>query len=264
MTEFYINNNNNKFPLQQGVIINGCIADNHSKEAFGLIITPRCDIGNGGKVSTIHYLPIVPLEDWLKVNCIMTAVRKFRKQLEKKLNQNGVSSSILNYFIPQQDIEALFNNVSNKKELVKMYKCYIDTIENGNYSNDYIIKNCKDEFNDLCKGNHNRYYMIKRWDDKERYCVIILRDVKRVSYEIAQKFVGGCLNHNFEETIYLNNDIFKTDDKTFFKTVAQISSPYIEHIIQSFSHNFCRIGVEDQLEPDSITAIYNINKIIQQ
>ena len=63
---------------------------------------------------------------------------------------------------------------------------------------------------------------------------------------------------------YLNNDIFKTDDKTFFKTVAQISSPYIEHIIQSFSHNFCRIGVEDQLEPDSITAIYNINKIIQQ
>jgi len=262
MAEFYINNN--KFPLQQGVIINGCIADNHDKEAFGLIITPRCDIGNGGKVSTIHYLPIVPLEDWLKVNCVMSAVRKFRTQLEKELNKNGVSSSILDYFITQQDIETVFNTVSNKKELIKMYKCYIDTINDNNYSNDYIIKNCKNEFYDLCEGKHNRYYMIKRWDDVKRHCVIILRDVKRISYDIAQKYVGGYLNQNFEEAIYSYNDIFKTNNKTFFKTVAQISSPYIEHIIQSFSHNFCRIGVEEQFEKEEVKSKYEIDKILKK
>ena len=79
MSDFYIKNQT-KIPIQQGVIINGCIAENYTQDTCGLIITPRCDIGNGGKVSTIHYLPIVSLKEWILVDCLQNGIRKFRKK----------------------------------------------------------------------------------------------------------------------------------------------------------------------------------------
>lgn len=47
--------------LSQGSIINGCVAEAFSnEEVFGLIITPRCDLSHNGKVSTVHYVPVIP------------------------------------------------------------------------------------------------------------------------------------------------------------------------------------------------------------
>ena len=51
--------------IEQGTIINSCVAENYSNISnFGIIITPRCDIDNN-KVSTVHYLPVVRLDDWI-------------------------------------------------------------------------------------------------------------------------------------------------------------------------------------------------------
>ena len=46
----YVNNKNSKHvPLQQGTIINGCITEYYNRDVWGVIITPRCDIDNGGR-----------------------------------------------------------------------------------------------------------------------------------------------------------------------------------------------------------------------
>lgn len=38
------------------------------------------------------------------------------------------------------------------------------------------------------------------------------------------------------------------DKQQDFKIVAELNSPFIEHVLQSYSYNFTRIGVEDMDE----------------
>lgn len=52
---------------QQGCIFSGAKANGYEDcTVYGLIITPRCDIAQC-KVMTVHYLPIVKLEDWKRI-----------------------------------------------------------------------------------------------------------------------------------------------------------------------------------------------------
>lgn len=48
-------------------------------------------------------------------------------------------------------------------------------------------------------------------------------------------------------------------DNDIYRVCAEVNSPFIEHIMQKFSHNFCRIGVDDR----DFTSTYEIllNKI---
>ena len=89
-----------------------------------------------------------------------------------------------------------------------------------------------------------------------------MRDVRKISLNLALKFVNGYRNNNLSEEAYYCNDLFNTEQKLYFKTITQIVSPYIEHIIQAFSHNFCRIGVENLFDHETI--IKNYKKQISQ
>lgn len=103
---FYLKHLSNlKICVQQGVIINGCIVEHHiiNKKVYGSIITPRRDIGNGGKVTTIHNSPIVPLIDWIKIDYLKIVIRNFRKFLETEFVGSNLSTSLLDYLIDIND-----------------------------------------------------------------------------------------------------------------------------------------------------------------
>lgn len=70
--------------LQQGCIFNGAKLKGYEGcEAFGLIVTPRCDIALG-KVDTVHYLGLIKIEDWKRKHL----ARQYQtKQLEKEGNE---------------------------------------------------------------------------------------------------------------------------------------------------------------------------------
>ena len=65
MRNIYDDHKNGWVRLQQGAIFSGAIADGlpERQDLYGIVITPRCDIANK-KVSTIHYLPIIPFKLW--------------------------------------------------------------------------------------------------------------------------------------------------------------------------------------------------------
>lgn len=261
----YVNNKNSKHvPLQQGTIINGCITEYYNRDVWGVIITPRCDIDNGGKVSTIHYLPIVSLEDWMKVDCISIATDKLRKKVKTLLDRYQISENILVHIISQDDFALLLQDLSKKERhmAIALYNTYVSVIKNKDYSSSDFKKLCDEELKELCKGKNNRFYLIKHWDSTDQYNVIILRDVRKISLNLALKFVNGYRNNNLSEEAYYCNDLFNTEQKLYFKTITQIVSPYIEHIIQAFSHNFCRIGVENLFDHETI--IKNYKKQISQ
>lgn len=255
---YIIHKDPQRIPIQQGTIINGCVADNYDCNVYGLIITPRCDIDNGGKVSTIHYLPIVSLNDWMKVDCIVNATKKMARLLQVKLQQYQISDTILRHFISNDDILLLLKsvNANERQVMVNLYEGYKNVVNKKDYSSVDFQKLCREEFKELCKGRNNRFYLIKNWDSTNQFKVVILRDVRRVSLPILQKFVNGYRNSNFSEEDYKCNDIVYTDQRLYFTTITQIASPYIEHIIQAFSHNFCRIGVQDLFSQQEIIEQY--------
>lgn len=244
MRQLYVKHNTS-IPIQQGVIISGCVADNYNCNVFGLIITPRCDIDHEGKVSTIHYLPIVPYHEWLKTECIPLCRQKTilskKKSLRKLLNDKKLSPTLLN---------GVFDNDSILK-IIHPYK-NIETEYNTlmQISDESIVhKNVQDNINEQIKRlkdcTHNRYYLIENWGDPNNLNVILLRQVKRIQYSLSEKYERGFQERIISEDVFKYNDIASSEDNIIYKSIAEISSPYIEHIIQYFSYNFCRIGVQE-------------------
>lgn len=190
MDNFYIQGGA-KFPIQQGVIINGCVADQYNCETHGVIITPRCDIGNRGKVSTIHYLPVVPLEEWIHVDCLHSAIVKFRKKLTEKLEKREISSSVLEYLVGIDDFQKIVQAIPDNKQIIEDYNAYYNVIHNRNYNCKYILNSCNSELSDLISGKHSRFYLIRNWSDAQSYDVILLRNIKRISFNIINQFYNN-------------------------------------------------------------------------
>ncbi len=261
MNDVYLKNES-KIPIQQGVIINGCIAENYQCETFGLIITPRCDIGNGGKVATIHYLPIVPFKEWLLIDCLQNSIKKFKKSLSKSLEEKGISTTILEHLIDIEDFKKIIAGTPDNQNLVSKYDEFSEIINNKRYNRKELKKRLKQECDELFEAKHNRYLLLTDWNNSEEHYVVLLRDVKRISFDLVSRFPNGFQNKNLAPESYLSNDIYKSDSVYYFKTLALISSPYIEYIIQQFSHNFCRIGVDHPIDKEIIKTKYELEKMM--
>ena len=242
---------NGRLKLQQGAILCGCVADGYDLSVNGLVITPRCDLGNGGKVSTVHYLPIVPIDEWVKRDLLSICMSKTRKilrlKLYKLLKEHKITDTVVDY-LDETSLSSLLDlfKVKNKQDIIELYRD-VKKLEDG-YTikgNKHVRDNISDELNRLFKGEHNRYYLIEDWSAPDKFNIIILRDVKRISFDIAKRFQMGFQAKNLDELTFEYNDLYHSSNNDMYKIVAAVNSPYIEHIIQSFSHNFCRIGVDD-------------------
>jgi hypothetical protein len=55
----------------------------------------------------------------------------------------------------------------------------------------------------------------------------------------------------------------KKDSANLYCTLVQIKSPFIEHIVQSFFHNFGRVRVDNHKDDLHEQIIDNINKFIK-
>ena len=77
--------------------------------------------------------------------------------------------------------------------------------------------------------------------------------MKRVSLSSAQRISNGL---DLSQIIEGKDELKKTTvPNVLCQVCAQIASPFVEHIVQRFSHNFCRIGVDDrdlEMEKESL------------
>lgn len=242
--------------FQQGVILNNCIAEDYiEKEVFGIIITPRCDIENS-KVNTVHYLPIVKLEDWISVDFQKILKGQIQKDIISKLmnflNSNSHSTSILNLFKTATLLKHADNLFSKQKDRDKFVDLLndLDNLEKDNLTKEisrkYINSIGKNILKELKENRRKEFYLIESWDNNESLCIVLLREIKRVTINLAEKYSTGFFEESLTDFDFNKNDICKMHDpENFFCTIAKMHSPYIEHLIQSFFHNFGRIGIND-------------------
>lgn len=239
-------------PVTQGSIINHCIADNYQgKEVYGMIITPRCDLGHQGKVNTVHYLPIVDFEDWIKVDGEDYFYNKWSQKKSKKFKDKCQDLSFPDNIQKQE----LYVKMADKKisdkgrrdSFKKMVANYFNINRNSTDFANYKMKSDtkKSLVDNLVEDKLPAYYLIEDWEpQKKRLFVILLRDLKRISINTVKllntKVVKSQINPMSDD---LDIDHIEND---FFQVCSLIASPFVEHIMQHFSHNFCRIGVEDR------------------
>lgn len=244
---------------QQGCIFNGAISEYATKHrAFGLIVTPRCDIAQK-KVSTIHYVPIISLEDWKRK--ILTPLSQ-SDRLEKKRNE--LLPLMKKYQVPQHIADTkyklsdddLATVIPDKKIFQKVAGPLKDcwNLQDLNYCYDNIKQWSKyqSKLNDLIHGRNERFLLLERWNDDTRFYVICLTEIYHITISTALKLKEGILvrDINFEE-----NDLSKSESmRNEYKIVAQLSSPYIEYVTQHLSNAFFRIGIDDWEDSKSMLS----------
>ena len=246
--------------LTQGSIINGCIAENFPKEeVYGCIITPRCDLEHDGKVPTVHYLPVVPFERWFNVIEIPIIRQLWKRELAQKINSSlskaKVGNDIMNANFEYEDMlkicEQKIKDKNQKENLINLLNDYYDKDEEDKSFNSYVKDgkgSVHTQLKQLIENKDVQHYLIETWDkvNGPSHYVIMLRDVRRLQIEIVEKIKAGVSEDEISPIDLCCNDLYLTSQRNHFYWVeAELISPYIEHIMQAFTYNFAKIGVED-------------------
>lgn len=245
-------------PLTQGSIITNCLCDEFTcQKVWGCIITPRCDMSHS-KVKTVHYLPIIDFEEWVKQYARPCLIEKWKKHLREKIN-NTLKNSSLNEnvidslrLITREDLIRLGEEYIKGEKNISQFMENVEDLYSNNEPTDRFIKYVKS--NDVAKHfvsqfvgySNNHYYLIESWNknDKSPFKVILLREIRRMKYEMSLRFAEGFMRDSFSDSELLSSDLCVTDEELYIAE-ADILSPYVEHILQHFSQNFTRIGVTD-------------------
>lgn len=236
--------------VQQGCIFNGAIVEGFGdSRAFGLIITPRCEIAQC-KVPTVHYLPIVRVEDWKRH--ILTSIsqeeclEKSRKELSPLLVKYNIPAHIVekDYKLSDEDLEkcikdqrarnAVIGKIKNHWNLQDREYCY-STLSNWSKYHNRITE--------LVDGKIERYLLLEDWKGSRDYFIICLTEIYHLMFKDAQKLKDGVKVRDID---FECNDFYHSDDPfESYSIQAQLSSPYIEYVTQRLSNAFFRIGIED-------------------
>ena len=244
--------------LTQGSIINGCIAECFpGEEVYGCIITRRCAMGHKGKTDTVHYLPMVPFKRWFEVMGKPAIKQQWKKNLrntiDTKFKNAKAGEKIMDIDLQVADLKALcdkhIKKEKEKQELNNLLDQYFD-IDTKAF--DEYIKQGQGLVHEHLKaliGNQNAaYYLIESWDknDANSHYVIILDDIRHLQFDVAMKIKDGVEQSDLPAGIFKANDLYQSNVRDgIYWVEAEIVSPFIEHIVECFAHNFVKIGVED-------------------
>lgn len=243
--------------IQQGSIFNHALSiDYKANDVYGIIITPRCDIENA-KVSTLHYLPIVKFSDWIIVDLFPIVVdiqiKSLSNILANAFNKFNISLNLIGN-VSEADLKRILKSLAilekDQTAILKAFIEYSKAIENRHLEDPTLRrkvlkaleKNCKNVIAEILSFKRRNYYFLEHWCFPNEHLVVLLREIRSISSTYAQQLSKGCKIADIKEHRY--NEI--TYDKEAFSFVqAEMNSPYIEHLIQSFFHNIGRIGIED-------------------
>jgi len=209
----------------------------------------------------VHYLPIVNFEDFLFKEIINELkeewVKELKTNLGNRMKEKGVSPSFLNRNLCRDDFETLIRaNFKKTKEADRFLDDYEKYLRAPAVAIKDVVSDSKGEgklkheIDRLVNNDNTNYHLIEDWictdGEDQRFKVILLREIKEVSLECALSLPDGLLETDVTSEFLYRNSLSQSADKSnFYYVDCELASPYIEHILQRFSNNFIRIGVED-------------------
>lgn len=268
--------------MTQGTVFCGACADGYEAlPVWGLVITARCDTAHD-KVVVVNYLPVVRVEDWLERHGGLLVLEKLQQDLRNKfiglLKKKNLSDSLLEVYAPSDIATDHFPSLGrepvNSKERTEeadrrkaldiAYElttvmailqksppeipCPITLLTGKTAITQSILA-------DLMSHKISGYYFLPHIGDltehpsKHGY-VTILREVRTIYRDTARLIIEGLSkDKQVGGRTYtgLSFDVFD-----FAYPIAELQSPWVEHLLQVFCTMFGRIGLED---PDRSKAL---------
>ena len=248
--------------ITQGSIINNCLADCYPEaHVDGIIITPRCDLAHDAKVNFIHYLPIISFKEWLlndgKEYLFAKWFEKKKNNFEKQCKLFRIPSSIPNKDNYEKMAKAIITDKNSYSSFMDSVNAYFDAnIESPTFLSHLKNKKVKElVIDNLAKDALPAYYLAEDWEKNgHSFKIILLRELKRISFKTAMFLSKGM---KVDQVDFCVDDLQEAKGEYYIQ--AQVASPFIEHIMQRFSYNFCRVGVKDR---DKSRVVEILTKVI--
>lgn len=246
---------------------------------LGVVVTARCDIAQN-KFPVLNYLPLVPLRSWFEcdgLNILKDREEKnFFGKLKSIFSQAQISDGLLlsvsfddigKKFFPQDAVGKAMKKLSNRYwSLIEERREYhaIVNLNDASKLYNWFASNRKSEITNLLKSlsTHGQtgYYLFEKLSERpsDNAYVCLLRDIASISNSLAKDVANGLSQSVFKEKYAqeLNGNIEISKDDLAMPLVC-IGSPTIEHLMQTFSNLFARIGIEDP-DPYQLTKMENL------
>lgn len=240
--------------LTQGSIFNYAYEEDYiDMEILGTVISARCDIANE-KVDHYCFLPTIPIKKWIQKEIKKALEREFKKTIEGQINQSlktyGVSEKSVHIYGAKKTLEVLLKEIKKDKDrdrVIGAFKKYELLTEESNINEieDIFRIEIREILKKIIDNKNSDYFFI---DDVDGYgaCIIKLRCVRNLDRKVAEKIHGGIeIAKISENNRWLYSSVNTLDSSAISSVVGAIKSPYIELILQRFSENFTRIGIQN-------------------
>lgn len=250
--------------ITQGTIIS-CAKVNRYEgcHVFFVIITARCDIAQE-KFPILNCLPVVPLNYWMRadgLDILLAAVRKkIQSELKSALSEAGHSVDVLRLSNLRLVCETLFGEKSQRKRQEKFLKSIEKneafekvSTEGGvddtlSWINDNYPKEIPALIDRLSKHDIAGSYMfdVLIEENPKMPYVALLRNIFSISRELAHSLRGGVSKHLYQQKFQKTDPgVLEIGLEDLAAPVCCVDSPTIEHLLQSFTSLFSRIGLDD-------------------
>ncbi len=271
-------NRPNLLPAIYGVITQGTVfscaqAPRYAGcEVHGLTITARCDVAQQ-KYPVLNYLPLVKLKDWLRRDGLDILVEQEKSEqdgtLKAMLRQAGLSDALATAITLEEIEKTHFpadqGNKGKRKQSEKFAEYVAEVREFEGIEADGDLealfswfsrnrtKRIEEVVRRLSRHGVLGHYLLERIANEDSLgtgYVCLLREVVTLPRNVAEKIGKGLDKATYEglcgASLMGQGLIIGADDMAM--PVIEIGSPTMEHILQSFSNLFGRIGVADPVE----------------
>ncbi len=251
----------------QGSIFNGLRISDGS-ERLGIIVTARCDIAHQ-RSRPLVCLPVYHLSDWMQVRGNGEVAEQSRVAIENIisdiLKKYDVSIKAIEIYGFDRAIEILDQKkikAPDRKKLEEL-ESYIKE-RNVRTTNKVIKENRKKYMESIIKNVRNDTFFVERIvqgaEPPEGYVVDLSEPIclsKRTLGEISKGL--EYVKYAREKDAEYKNIIISEGGQAFF--ISTLVSPYVELLLQRFSHLYNRVGTQDIAEDDLMTVrrLYEID-----
>jgi hypothetical protein len=257
-------------PLSQGTIFSCAVAEDYSAcTTHGLVITARCDVAID-KVRKYNYVPVVHLNDWLHRDGRIILASRLMAQtlggLRKALIDGGFSPSILETESPRSVLSVLFCGGEAHATPAKLRQRFSDLCDRYELATRGILSEPSDTvclhvaktapglrdglLAELVTQRLAGYCFLDRVepDGDDSGYVALLREIQAIprlaAHAVANGLDAGLLADMCKAEPSLPGRLRVPRDGLAMP-VGRLSSPNLEHLMQSFSLLFSRIGIPD-------------------
>lgn len=254
--------------LTQGTIFSCAYAEGYKETpVYGVIITARCDAAQD-KAPIYNFIPVVSLEDWVLNDGAEIILKRVRAEVFGKqkgiIVQAGLSESLMRtksakeivdgHLAPKAAAEKKFKQQLDKFEEYERVLLDISTALSAGLYGVELIKEFPRHVDGVIKelaGNKlTGYYLLREMPSlykETKDHVALLREVHHVPRALALKIMKGIDvdEWSLEKLHEPSKCPVFIGDEDLCIPVARLQSPWVEHLMQSWTLLFSRIGIDD-------------------